>query len=346
MLTLSHTRSDVSKSPKRAIYYSEYNQADYTEQEWVLPNKEGTLPVIPLPNETHIQWLHCVGINDARTLKHVLAPYNIHELVVEDILNHKQRPKIEDYGHYIFIAARVFKYGTSRLIADQVYLILGRNFVPTFQQQPIGLLTEIRQQLAVNRMNIRQKKVDFLAYVFIDRLVDDYFITSDHYNEHVENIDKTLFKLTVKQDELLIKIHRLKRDALRIRRTLVPMRDILNELLRGEFEFFNGESKIYLRDTYDHILQLIESLDIARDTILSMMDIYLSFQSHNLNQQIRALTLITLLFMPLTVLTGIYGMNFDNIPELHWHYGYFMALGLMALIVISLLVLFRKRSWI
>ncbi len=186
-----------------------------------------------------------------------------------------------------------------------------------------------------------------MAYAFIDRLVDDYFLITDTYNEHVETIDRALFQSGGNNNnDLLIKIHRLKRDALRIRRTLTPIRDVLTMLLRGDFDVFNGESQIYLRDTYDHVLQLIESIDASRDSVLSMMDVYLSFQSNKLNQQIRVLTVVTLLFMPLTVITGIYGMNFENMPELKWHYGYYMVLGLMLLITAYSLYFFRKRNWL
>ena len=143
------------------------------------------------------------------------------------------------------------------------------------------------------------------------------------------------------------KSHRLKRDAVRLRRTLLPLRDVFYQLaVRGDFAIFEGESTVYLRDVYDHNMQLLESLDASRDMVLSMMDIYLSFQSNRMNQQMRVLTVITIIFMPLTVITGIYGMNFDNMPELHWHYGYFMVLGLMLCIIVGLLIFFSRRKWL
>ena len=151
----------------------------------------------------------------------------------------------------------------------------------------------------------------------------------------------------MKTVDILSKIHRLKRDAVRLRRTLLPLRDVFYQLaVRGDFAIFKGESTVYLRDVYDHNMQLIESLDASRDMVLSMMDIYLSFQSNRMNQQMRVLTVITIIFMPLTVITGIYGMNFDNMPELHWHYGYFMVLGVMLCIIIGLLIFFSRRKWL
>ena len=347
-------RSNTDKAPKHAVYQTLYSADSYFEAEY-LPGKDGMLrnaadsrqtAPVHQPEPGQINWLHFVGINDEALLQTLLAPYGIHDLVLEDILSRKQRPKIEDYGNYIFMAARVYQYTAGKLHSDQVYLILGENFVLTFQQRPLGLFSAIRERMSDARYDIRRKDAPFLAYRFIDRLIDDYFLTLDQYNNKVEAIDKTLFADTASNSDLLERIHRLKRDAVRLRRTLQPLRDVLAQLVHGQYQIFHGESHIYLRDAYDHTMQLLESLDASRDMVLSMMDIHLSFQSNRLNQQMRVLTVITILFMPLTVITGIYGMNFDNMPELHWHYGYYMVLGMMAAIIISLLVFFWRRKWL
>ncbi|MFC2307075.1 MAG: magnesium/cobalt transporter CorA, partial [Neisseria elongata] len=294
----------------------------------------------PLPAEVS------QAVNDATLLKYTLEPYGIHELVIEDILSRKQRPKIEDYGNYLFIAAQVYHYtAAGKLNSDQVYLIIGKDFVLSFQQKPLGLFSQLRRQMSENPRGILGKNTAFLAYCLLDRIVDDYFIVLEEYNNRVEAIDKSLFK--DENSDILGKIDRLKRDAVRLRRTLLPLRDVFYQLaVRGDFAIFKGESTVYLRDVYDHNMQLIESLDASRDMVLSMMDIYLSFQSNRMNQQMRVLTVITIIFMPLTVITGIYGMNFDNMPELHWHYGYFIVLGLMLCIIVGLLIFFSRRKWL
>ena len=350
------SRSDISKVPEQAVYQTVYSADYYTETDYLptadsmLQNTADAAPVLPeqLPQaaDGQINWLHFVGINDGDLLKAALSPYHIHELVLEDILSRKQRPKIEDYDSYLFIAARVYQYVDNKLQADQVYLIVGSNFVLTFQQRPLGLFSKIRAHMRHERYDVRSQDAAFLAYRIVDRLVDDYFLTLDQYNNRVEFIDKTLFADSADNSDLLGRIHRLKRDGVRLRRTLQPLRDVLSQLVRGEFTTFHGKSHVYLRDTYDHTMQLLESLDASRDMVVSMMDIHLSFQSNRLNQQMRRLTAITILFMPLTVITGIYGMNFDYMPELRWHYGYFMVLGLMALIIISLLLAFNRRKWL
>ena len=246
----------------------------------------------------------------------------------------------------MFTAAQVYHYTTTgKLHSDQVYVIIGKDFVLSFQQKPLGLFSHLRRQMHENPHNILNKNTAFLAYCLLDRIVDDYFIVLESYNNRVEVIDKSLFKN--ENSDILSKIHRLKRDAVRLRRTLLPLRDVFYQLaVRGDFAIFKGESTVYLRDVYDHNMQLIESLDASRDMVLSMMDIYLSFQSNRMNQQMRVLTVITIIFMPLTVITGIYGMNFDNMPELHWHYGYFMVLGVMLCIIIGLLIFFSRRKWL
>ncbi|MDO4640184.1 MAG: magnesium/cobalt transporter CorA [Neisseria sp.] len=342
-------RNNTENVPKQAVYQMRYNH-DECICHTLIPvdgviHSEELAPHNLDSNDTN--WLHFVGINDDASLKTLLAPYGIHDLVIEDLLNRNQRPKAEDYGTYLFIVSRVFQYNSNKLVSDPVYLILGKNFVLTFQRRPLGLMDSIRKQLIGNHTGLRDQSPAFLAYTFIDRLVDDYFITFDQFNHRVESLDKTLFADNGgNTNDLLPKIHRLKRDTVRLRRTLSPMRDVLSQLLRGDFPLFKNEAHYYLLDTYDHLLQLSESLDATRDSIQSMMDIHLSFQSNRLNIQMRVLTVITILFMPLTLITGIYGMNFDNMPELHWRYGYFMVWGLIILITISLLIFFRRRKWI
>lgn len=298
---------------------------------------------IPVLAEGQRAWLHFVGINDTTMLHQLLKPFAIHDLVMEDILSHRQRPKIEDYGHYLFLATRVFNYKKLKLQFDQVYIIIGQQFVLTFQASPIGLFTVIREYLEKNRFDIRHKGIDFFAYTFIDRIMDDYFVVLEQFSNRVESMDKTLF---TDNDNSLIPIHQLKRDAMRLHRSLLPQREILHQLVRGDFALFSANTHVYLRDVYDHSLQLMESLDGARDMVMSMMDIRLAYQSNRLNQQMRVLTVITIIFMPLTVITGIYGMNFEFMPELHWYYGYFVVLGLMACIIVGLLMYFYKRRWL
>jgi magnesium transporter len=339
--SLAH-RSNVSKMPAQSLTIIQiksrelYNHC-YTGTNICTEN-------IPTPSKDSLTWIHLIGITDNEQLHHLLETFNIHELAMEDILSRKQRPKIENYGHYLFVAARVFTYKKLKLQYNQIYIIIGQNYIITFQFEPLGLLEVIREYIQHNYRDIYKKGIDFLAYSLLDRIVDDYFVTVDEFDNRVEGLDKQLFSNNNKN--LLVSIHQLKRDAINLRRTLSPIRDIVGRIVHNEFPLFSKDIHVYLLDVYDHTQQLMETLDSARDTVMGMMDVHLSYQSNHLNEQMRMLTVFTIIVMPLNVLTGIYGMNFDNMPELHWHYSYYVVLGLMVTIIITLLTYFYRRHWL
>ncbi|MBP6563696.1 MAG: magnesium/cobalt transporter CorA [Neisseriaceae bacterium] len=332
------TRAVPSSLIRRTVYdQSHVTVTEYTADEFLAQ-------VVPdqVPGQT--QWVHFIGVKSAVQLNQMLAPFKIHPLVVEDILTRQQRPKIEEYDDYLFFAGRVFEYDGSRLVGDQVYLIVGEGFVLTFQNRPLGLFSDIHDRLIQNKGLLRQEDAEFLAYYLIDRMVDDCYSVVDEFSTKVESIDKSIFANQA-GDDVLKTIYRLKRDGMRLRKSIYPLREALSRLVRDDI-WFRKEAKVFLRDAYDHAMQLIETLDGSRDLLLSMMDVYLSYQSNQLNKQMRLLTVITLIFMPLTLITGIYGMNFDHMPELHWPYGYYMVLGGMALMVTAMVVFLYRRHWL
>ena len=196
----------------------------------------------------------------------------------------------------------------------------------------------------LSRRLVRQLGADYLGYSLLDAIIDDYFGVLDQFNARVEDLDRQV--LGGHDRFILARIQRQKQDAMRLRRALVPLREVLNTLVRGDYDFFQRDTLVYLRDAFDHTLHLIESLEAAREVISGMLDLYMSAQSNRLNVQMRVLTVITIIFMPLTLIAGIYGMNFDNMPELHWHYGYFYVMGLMLAIALGLLLVFWRRRWL
>lgn len=323
---------------RRTVYdQSQVAVTEYTTEAFLATS-------LPAIGAGQTQWLHFIGVHDVSTLNQMLSPFKIHPLVIEDILTRQQRPKIEEYDDYLFFVGRAYAYEGSRLVGDQVYLIVGEGFVLTFQNRPLGLFTEIHDRLLHNKGLLRQEDAEFLAYYLIDRLVDDCFSVVDVFSTKVEAIDKSIFANQARED-VLKTIYRLKRDGMRLRKSIYPLREALSRLVRDDI-WFQKEAKVFLRDAYDHSMQLIETLDGSRDLLLSMMDVYLSYQSNQLNKQMRLLTVITLIFMPLTLITGIYGMNFDHMPELHWRYGYFVVLGAMALLVGSMVLFLHRRHWL
>lgn len=335
-------RQETSTMPASFIRRTLYDKQSVTVKEYTAAEFLAAPALVVASGQT--QWLHFIGVQNVDMLNQMLSPFNIHPLVIEDILTRQQRPKIEEYDDYLFFAGRVFEYEGSRLVGDQVYLIVGEGFVLTFQNRPLGLFTEIHDRLIQNKGLLRQEDAEFLAYYLIDRLVDDCFSVVDEFSTKVEAIDKSIFANQAR-DDVLKTIYRLKRDGVRLRKSIYPLREALSRLVRDDI-WFRKEAKVFLRDAYDHSVQLIETLDAARDLLLSMMDVYLSYQSNQLNKQMRLLTVITLIFMPLTLITGIYGMNFDHMPELHWRYGYYMVLGTMALIVTAMVMFLYRRHWL
>lgn len=293
-----------------------------------------------------VLWLNVYGLADPQVLQAIGQRFDLHPLVLEDILNARQRPKVDDYGRYLFIATRVYYYlpDTQRLSHDQVYMVAGEGFVLTFQSRPLGLLAGVRERLASGRGQLRQHGADYLAYSLLDAIIDDYFGVLDLFNARVEELDKQV--LAGHDKAILLRIQRQKQDAMRLRRALVPLREVLNALVRGDYPFFGQHSMLYLRDAFDHTLHLLESLESAREVIAGMLELYMSAQSNRLNVQMRVLTVITIIFMPLTLIAGIYGMNFDHMPELHWAYGYFYVIGLMAAIAGGLGWVFWRRRWL
>ncbi|WP_174874706.1 magnesium/cobalt transporter CorA [Vogesella oryzae] len=319
----------------------EYNASDYRETEFAtLEQGLAYQPQLP------VLWLNVYGLTDPALLQAIGQRFGLHPLVLEDILNTRQRPKVDDYGDYLFIATRVYRYqhDSERLQHDQVYLVIGNGFVLSFQTQPLGVFATLRERLAQGRGQLRQQGADYLAYGLLDAIIDDYFGVIDQFNTRVEQLDKQV--LSGHDRFILARIQRQKQEAMRLRRALVPLREVLNVLPRGDYAFFQHGTLLYLRDAFDHTLHLIESLETAREVISGMLDLYMSAQSNRLNVQMRVLTVITIIFMPLTLIAGIYGMNFDNMPELHWHYGYYGVMAGMLLIALLLGFIFWRRRWL
>jgi magnesium transporter len=293
-----------------------------------------------------VLWLNVYGLHDAAVMQAIGERFGLHPLVQEDILSNRQRPKLEDYGDYLFIATRVFDFPPNggRLRYNQMYLVIGNGFVLSFQEKPTGVFEPVRERLRSGRGSLRSKGADYLAYGLLDAIIDDYFGVLSQFTEHVERTDQML--LHGREQGVLHKVQRLKHDCLKLRRSILPLREILLTLMRGEYRLIQPDTQVYLRDAYDHTMHVIESLEMSREMVADMLDLYLSTQSHRLNLQMRVLTVFSMIFMPLTLIAGIYGMNFENMPELHWHYGYFAVLGLMAAIAAGLIWLFSRRNWI
>lgn len=292
-------------------------------------------------------WINVEGIHKVDVLEKLGTCFNIHPLALEDILNTDQRPKIEDFGDTIYIVLKMLSLSQNsfNIVTEQVSIILGQNFVISFQEGIKGdVFNPLRERLRVNKGKIRKSGADYLAYSLMDAIVDSYFLILERLGERIECIEDELIQKTT--SKTIKEIHTLKREVLFLRKSVWPLREVINNLQREDSNLINESIKIYLRDIYDHTIQIIDTIETFRDMLSGMLEIYLSSTNNRINEAMRTLTIIATIFMPPTFIAGIYGMNFKYLPELDWHWGYPFALLLMLITTISMLVYVKNKKWI
>jgi len=291
-----------------------------------------------------LQWLNVYGLHEPEVMAEIGRRFNLHPLVLEDILNTDQRPKLDEYGDYLFVVARFFDYDDKSMTvsSEQVSVVIGRHFVLTFQEKPTGNFNPVRDRLRQDRGPIRRSGADYLAYTLLDAIVDRYFAVLEALGERAERLEEQLMQKPT--SSVLETLHHLKREILDLRRAVWPLREVINSLTRSNF--FGTEVQPYLRDIYDHTVHVIESLEAIRDLIGGLLDIYLSTVSNRVNREVRVLTVIALIFMPSTLLAGIFGMNFRTMPLLDNPNGFYLAIGLMLGIAATLGLVFWRRKWL
>ncbi|MDD3354671.1 magnesium/cobalt transporter CorA [Zoogloea sp.] len=291
-------------------------------------------------------WLNVHGLHDPAVMAEIGRRFGLHPLIQEDILNTQQRPKSDEFADYIYIAARCYEavQENGRLVSDQVSIVLGRNFLLTFQERATGTFETIRERLRADSSPLRTHGLDYLAYTLLDTLVDRYFVALDRLGEMAEELEERA--LNQPSTQLLGEINRVKHEAVLLRRAVWPLREVLNTLTRADGTFFSAHTRLYLRDIYDHTVHVLESLESVRDLLADLLDIYLSSVSNRLNAEVRILTVLTTLFMPATLIAGIFGMNFNEMPWLHREDGFVLALGLMGGAATVMAASFWRRNWL
>lgn len=292
-----------------------------------------------------ITWLNIDGLQDIKLFEEIGELFGLHPLVLEDILNTDQRPKMEDYGNYIYLVLKTF-YGQESvsLLSDQISIILGKDFILSFQERESDLFEPIKEKISKNKGRIRKEGADYLAHSIIDNIVDNYFVMLEDLGEKIEYLEDDLLKQTT--PATLHAIHNFKRELILLRKSLWPLREAISSLERSDSPLINKSTGIYFRDIFDHTIAVIDTVETFRDMLSGMLDIYLSSISVKLNEVMKVLTIIATIFMPLTFLAGVYGMNFKYMPELELHWGYYGVLGIMAAVAILMLVYFKKKRWL
>ena len=328
------------KIGKVRITVIDYDKANFEEKE-IKTIEE----CFQFKDKTTVTWINIDGIHDIEIIEKIGKHFDLHPLILEDIVNTEQRPKIEDFGDYIFIVLKMLYYNEKEdgIQAEQVSLIVGSNFVISFQEKEGDVFDPIRERIKSGKGRIRKMGADYLTYTLIDTIVDNYFISLEKLGEKVESMEEEL--VTNPTPETLRTIHHLKREMIFLRKSVWPLRDVVNRLERGESTLIHESTDIYLRDVYDHTIQVIDTIETSRDILSGMLDIYLSSISNRMNQVMKVLTIVATIFIPLTFIAGVYGMNFKYLPELGWKWSYPLVLLGMVFIGVSMLVYFRRKKW-
>ena len=293
-----------------------------------------------------VTWIHIRGLQNTELIAAVCDFFHIHALVQEDIVNSEHRPKIEDYTDYLFMMLNTFWLNeeTDLLENEQISFVLGASYLISFQETDRNLFDPMVARINNAQSRIRKEGADYLAYALIDVVVDNYFIILETLGEKIETVEEDL--VTQPNADALKKIHVLKREMLFFRKAVWPLREVIGFLSRGEAALLKSSTLLYMRDVYDHTVQIIDTLETYRDMVSGMLDIYLSSISIRMNEIMKLLTVISTIFIPLTFIVGVYGMNFDNMPELRKEWGYFILWGVMLSIALGMLRFFRKRKWL
>jgi magnesium transporter len=290
-----------------------------------------------------VNWVNLDGINISPIIEKIQAHFCLNSLLVDDIIN-DQRPKTEEFEDYLFVTLKMlYRIEGASIDYEQISFVLGKNFLLTFQEKEGDLFDGFRERIRLDQGRVRKKDADYLLYRLIDIIVDNYYNVLDNIGEHIERAEENIRKDS--DNTTFQKIQQLKKELIFLHKALYPLRDALGKLVKDESNFIKEENTQYFSDVYDHVIHIIDSLDTYRDLTSSLVDIYINTQNTKLNEVIRLLTIISTIFIPLTFIVGVYGMNFDNLPELHWRYGYTFVWTIMILIAGAMVGFFKWKKW-
>ena len=328
------------KVDRITIRVIDYDAQNFTERE-----VERIADCLDYRDTDTTTWINVNGLHETELLRDLGTHYGLHALVLEDIVNTHQRPKVEDYGDYLYIVCRMLSLAEDglRLDSEQISLVVGRNFLLTFQERPGDVLEPVRERLRKGRGRIRSSGPGYLGYALLDAVVDHYYHVLERFGEQIEDLEEQM--LAAAGNASLEQIHLLKREMILLRRSVWPLREMLTSLQRDEPQLMGGDIRPFLRDVYDHIVEIAESVDVFRDVLSGLQDLYLTHASNRMNEVMKVLTIFASIFVPLTFVAGIYGMNFEHMPELGWRWSYPVFWGVILVLVGGMLAFFRRRGW-
>ena len=297
-------------------------------------------------NKETITWINVNGLNHVKEIEKLGKDFELHPLILEDITNTQQRPKLEEHEEYIFVVLKMLYFDKDQnLKFENISFIQGSNYLLSFQEADGDVFDAVRDRLRNSKGRVRSNGSDYLLYALMDAIVDNYFNLMETMGDKIEELEENLFSEKPNKD-LIHEIHGLKREILKIRRAVYPLREVVNQIDKVDLSLITEKTQLYLRDLYDHVIQVSESIDIQRELIWSLMDMHMTTISNRMNEVMKVLTIMATIFIPLTFIAGIYGMNFENIPELKFKYGYFVLWGVMIGIFLAMLYYFKRKEWL
>jgi magnesium transporter len=326
------------KSEEVKVTVIDYNEKNFEEIE--VKNVEDCFPFKDKPSVT---WINIDGVSKTEIIEKIGNNYGLHPLVSEDILNTGQRPKLEDYENYIYVVLKMLYQPKNEIISEQVSIILGKNYVLSFQETSGDVFQNIRDRIRNGKGRIRKMGADYLAYSLIDSIVDNYYIVLETLGDKLEEIEDNVVNNPI--PDTLKTIHSMKRELIFLKKSIWPLREVINNLHRAESTLIEKSTTIFIRDLSDHTIQVVDTIESFREMNSGMLDIYMSSVSNKMNEVMKVLTIFAAIFIPLTFIAGIYGMNFQYMPELGWQWGYFTVIGFMAFVGIVLLFYFKMKKW-
>ncbi len=323
------------------IHSVTYNEAEVQEKD-LTHTKEFFFS----PSEYTLTWMSINGVHDIEPLKQIAAGFHLHPLVLEDLVNTEQRPKVEDYEQYVFLVLKNITWHekTRTIHTEQISIILGNNFVLSFQEGNHNVFHPVQVRLQNSKGPLRTHGSDYLFYALLDAVVDNYFFVLEALGEEIEDLEEKVMNQT--GQESLQYLHELKREMILLRKSVWPLREVVGRLSRGESSFVHQTTQVYLRDVHDHTVQVIETIETYREMLTGILEIYFTSLSNKLNEIMKVMAMIATLFIPLTLIAGIYGMNFKNMPELEWTWGYPLVLAIMGICAGGMVLFFRRRKWL
>ena len=325
---------------KGTISIIDYSEADVNER--VVASPEDCRQYLA---RNSVTWINVTGVHDTELLQKMGDVFGIHPLVLEDIVNTGQRPKLDDHGNDLFLVLKMLYRGKGdgEIVAEQVSLILGKNYVLSFQEIEGDVFDTVRDRIRTAKGKIRKMGCDYLTYAVLDAIVDNYFVVLEDLGDQIESVQENVIERP--DPETLQHIHKLKREMVFMRKNLWPLRELVGGLEKSESDLVGNALAPYLRDVYEHTIQVIDNVELLRDMLSGCLDTYMTVVSNRMNEVMKVLTVIATIFIPLTFIAGIYGMNFETMPELKWRLGYAGVWGVMICVGIGMAIFFKRKRW-